>query len=73
MTDLAADPAVTEARTAELRLAELWAKQQITEVLHRRARAGDRRDVDLALTTTARRRTTRASTAPPRSSSATGP
>ena len=50
MTDLAADPAVTEARTAELRLAELWAKQQITEVLHRRARAGDRRDVDLALT-----------------------
>lgn len=49
MTDLAADPAVTEARIAELRLAELWAKQQITEVLYRRARAADRRDVDLAL------------------------
>ena len=44
MSDLAADPAATEAR-----IAELWAKQQITEVLHRRARAGDRRDVDLAL------------------------
>lgn len=28
---------------------ELVAKQAITEVLHRRARAGDRRDVDLAL------------------------
>ncbi len=44
MTDLAADPAVIEAR-----IAELHAKQQITEVLYRRARAGDRRDVDLAL------------------------
>ena len=44
MTDPAADPAVTEARVAEL-----LAKQQITEVLYRRARAGDRRDVDLAL------------------------
>ena len=44
MTDLAADAAVTEAR-----IAELHAKQQITEVLYRRARAGDRRDVDLAL------------------------
>ena len=44
MTDLATDPMVTEARVAEL-----YAKQQITEVLHRRARAADRRDVDLAL------------------------
>lgn len=44
MTDLAADPTVTEAR-----IAELHAKQQITEVLYRRARAGDRRDVDLAM------------------------
>jgi 3-phenylpropionate/cinnamic acid dioxygenase small subunit len=30
-------------------LAELQAKQQITELLYRRARAGDRRDVELAL------------------------
>ncbi|MCW2756223.1 MAG: hypothetical protein JWQ32_3634 [Marmoricola sp.] len=30
-------------------LAELLAKQQITEVLYQRARAADRRDVDLAL------------------------
>jgi hypothetical protein len=30
-------------------VAELVAKQQITELLYRRARAGDRRDVDLAL------------------------
>lgn len=30
-------------------LAELVAKQEITEVLYRRARAGDRRDVELAL------------------------
>jgi len=43
MTDLV-NPLVTEAR-----IAELYAKQQITEVLYRRARAGDRRDVDLAL------------------------
>ncbi len=30
-------------------VAELVARQQITDVLYRRARAGDRRDVDLAL------------------------
>jgi 3-phenylpropionate/cinnamic acid dioxygenase small subunit len=30
-------------------LSELLAKQQITELLYRRARAGDRRDVELAL------------------------
>ena len=30
-------------------MAALIAKQQITEVLYRRARAGDRRDVELAL------------------------
>lgn len=44
MTEPAADPAVTAARVAELH-----AKQQITEVLYRRARAGDRRDVELAI------------------------
>ncbi len=44
MTELAIDQTVTEARVTEL-----YAKQQITEVLHRRARAADRRDVDLAL------------------------
>ena len=38
MTDLA-NPLVTDARVAEL-----YAKQQITEVLYLRARAGDRRD-----------------------------
>ena len=31
-------------------LAELLAKQQILEVIHRRARAADRRDVELART-----------------------
>ena len=44
MTDLAADPMVTGTL-----IAELHAKQQITEVLYRRARAGVRRDVELAL------------------------
>lgn len=43
MTDVAT-PTTTEAHVAEL-----YAKQQITEVLTRRARAGDRKDVDLAL------------------------
>ena len=33
----------------ERAVAELLAKQEITEVLYRRARAGDRRDVELAL------------------------
>lgn len=32
------------------RLAELIAKQEITDVLYRRVRASDRRDIDLALT-----------------------
>lgn len=43
MTDLGDTPV-----TAAL-VAELYARQQITDVLYRRARAGDRRDVDLAL------------------------
>lgn len=42
------DAANTPGSTDEV-VAELLAKQQITEVLYRRARAGDRRDVDLAL------------------------
>ena len=37
------------ARETESAIAALVAKQQITEVLYLRARAGDRRDVDLAL------------------------
>ena len=40
-------PRVTDERTA---LRTLIAKQEIAEVLHRRARASDRRDVELALT-----------------------
>lgn len=42
------DTALTPETVAQLE--ELVAKQAITEVLYRRARAGDRRDVDLALT-----------------------
>lgn len=41
--------AANTATSTEAMVAELLAKQQITEVLYRRARAGDRRDVDLAL------------------------
>ena len=44
--DKGADPA---GPGADDLLAELVAKQRITEVLYRRARAGDRRDVELAL------------------------
>ena len=40
------DPSQTDRDTA---IAGLLAKQEITEVLYRRARAGDRRDVELAL------------------------
>jgi hypothetical protein len=42
-------PDLPSAAPAPAGLADLLAKQEITEVLYRRARAGDRRDVDLAL------------------------
>jgi hypothetical protein len=45
MTESTADAAALDPAA----VASLIAKQQITEVLYRRARAGDRRDVDLAL------------------------
>jgi 3-phenylpropionate/cinnamic acid dioxygenase small subunit len=40
---------MTDESTTAVVLVELQAKQQITELLYRRARAGDRRDVELAL------------------------
>ena len=51
----------------------LLAKQQITELLYLRARAGDRRDVEprSPVTTPGRRKSTKASTESPQTSSAT--
>ena len=40
---------MTSAANLDAEVSTLLAKQEITEVLYRRARAGDRRDVDLAL------------------------
>lgn len=43
------DEASQELTAADAAVAELLARQQITDLLYRRARAGDRRDVALAL------------------------